>query len=264
MDALCANAFITVSVLYGTGNHQLTLDPHQAVFSALWSWIGQICAIFALVWGRFAVIAFLRALQGPTYPKFRYTLYVVGAFQAVINTIEVILILNQCSPAQKLWNFELPGTCNLIGICSKVGFFQRGIGAFADFFLALYPPAVIIGPLQQMKISIKIGLCLIMGGGVCAGVAGIMKTISIEGITHTQDISYVTVDLLIWVLTEVWFIIIFGSLPTIRTVLQTAGHRVKTITQGSARNTINKSSKHSHSRSNDWMELSARGVAHRE
>ena len=109
-----------------------------------------------------------------------------------------------------------------------------------------------------MKISIKIGLCIIMGGGVCAGVAGIMKTISIEGITHTQDISYATVDLLIWVLTEVWFIIIFGSLPTIRTVLQTAGHRVKTITQGSARNTTNKSSKHSHSRSNDWMELSAR------
>lgn len=41
-----------------------------------------------------------------------------------------------------------------------------GIGAFSDFFLALYPPAVVIGPLQQMKMRIKIALCLIMGGGV--------------------------------------------------------------------------------------------------
>ena len=43
---------------------------------------------------------------------------------------------------------------------------RPGIGAFADFFLALYPPAVIIGPLQQMRTSIKIGLCMVMGGGV--------------------------------------------------------------------------------------------------
>ncbi|TKA65393.1 hypothetical protein B0A55_09375, partial [Friedmanniomyces simplex] len=166
VNALIANAFLTVSVIYGTGNHQPDLTAHQAVYSALWSWIGQICAIFSLVWARFAVIAFLRALQGPTYQKWRYALYAVGTAQALINTIEVILILNQCSPIQKLWNSSLPGTCGLIGVASKVGFLQGSIGAFADLFLALYPPAVIIGPLQQMKTRIKIALCLIMGGGV--------------------------------------------------------------------------------------------------
>ena len=40
-----------------------------------------------------------------------------------------------------------------------------GMGAFADFVLALYP-ILIIGRLQQMKLSMKIGLCVVMGGGV--------------------------------------------------------------------------------------------------
>ena len=124
VNAICANAFITVSVLYGTGNHQDDLSNHQAVYSALWSWIGQVCAIFSMVWGRFGVIALLVALQGPTYQTWRYALYVVGVAQALINIIEVVLILNQCSPTQKLWDQSIPGTCNLIGLCSKVGFLQ--------------------------------------------------------------------------------------------------------------------------------------------
>lgn len=155
-----------MSVLYGTGNHQAALSPTQAVNSAFWSWIGQVCAIFALVWGRFAVIAFLVSLQGQTYAWWKRVLLTVGAAQFLINTIEVILILNQCTPARKLWDQSVPGTCNLIETCSKVGFLQGSIGAFADMFLALYPPAVIIGPLQAMKTRMKVMLCCIMGGGV--------------------------------------------------------------------------------------------------
>lgn len=40
-----------------------------------------------------------------------------------------------------------------------------GIGAFSDAFLALYP-IVLIGRLQQMKLSMKVGLCIVMGGGL--------------------------------------------------------------------------------------------------
>lgn len=184
INALIANAFLTTSVLHGTGNHQGLLSESQDINSALWSWIGQICAIMALVWGRFAVIAFLVALQGKTYRTWKRILFVVGGAQFLINAIEIVLILKQCTPTRKLWNQGIPGTCDLVTVCSKVGFLQGskeqtlwamrgmflltkpGIGAFADLFLALYPPAVIIGPLQAMKPTMKVALCLIMGGGV--------------------------------------------------------------------------------------------------
>jgi len=124
LTALGAEALLTLSVHYGTGNHQDRLSSTQAVNSAFWSWIGQVCAIFALVWGRFAVIAFLIALQGQTYTVWKRLLLVVGAMQALINTVEVVLILNQCTPARKLWDQTVPGTCALIQICSKVGYLQ--------------------------------------------------------------------------------------------------------------------------------------------
>lgn len=40
-----------------------------------------------------------------------------------------------------------------------------GIGAASDIFLACYP-VYIIGRLQQMRLSVKVGLCLLMSGGI--------------------------------------------------------------------------------------------------
>ena len=74
------------------------------------------------------------------------------------------MILKQCTPIQKLWDPSIPGTCDMIKICSQVGYLQGSIGAFADLFLAFYP-ICIIAPLQQ-TLKVKIGLCLIMGGGL--------------------------------------------------------------------------------------------------
>jgi len=52
---------------------------------------------------------------------------------------------------------------------------------------------------------------------VCsAAIAGICKTIAISSITHTTDITYEIHKLNTWVLTEMWFIIIFGSIPVLR------------------------------------------------
>ncbi|KAJ5759511.1 hypothetical protein N7520_006667 [Penicillium odoratum] len=49
-----------------------------------------------------------------------------------------------------------------------------------------------------------------------AGIAGINKTIAIASITESGDLTYAIYKLNTWVLTEMWFIIIFGSVPTLR------------------------------------------------
>ena len=124
--AMCAEAFITASVLYGIGNHEAVLSLPDLVTCNLWSWIGQIVAIMALVFARIAAIVFFLSIQGPTHRKLRQAVYAVVALQGLVNTIEVVLILKQCTPTQKLWNPAIPGTCNLIKICSQVGYLQGG------------------------------------------------------------------------------------------------------------------------------------------
>ncbi|KAJ6787276.1 hypothetical protein PWT90_01697 [Aphanocladium album] len=168
----------------------------------------------ALAAGRVAVIAFLLTVQARTNRKGRWALYTIGFMQAAINIAEVVLILHQCNPIEKLWDTNVKGTCSLVVLCSQLGFLQGSIGVLADLVLAFYP-IYLIGPLQHMKMSLKIGLCLILSGGIVAGIAGINKTIAIATITQ-NDITYAISKLNTWVLTEMWFIIIFGSIPVLR------------------------------------------------
>lgn len=115
---------MTVSVLYGLGNHQDLLSHENIVKTNLWSWVGQVIAILDLVVARIAVIAFLLSIQARTMHKSRYLLFCVGGIQALINVIEVILIFKQCNPTERLWDNSIPGSCNMVVICSEVGFAQ--------------------------------------------------------------------------------------------------------------------------------------------
>lgn len=227
---------MTVSAVYGLGNHESVLSHSDIVKTNLWSWLAQIVAILCLVVARFAVISFLLAIQERTqkrtYQIGRRLILFVGILQGLINVAEVVLILEQCDPVQKLWDPTVPGTCTLIKTCSQVGYFQGSVGVFADLVLACYPIYIFTRLHQELRV--KIGLCLIMGGGVMyeasflsclisrttdfssAAIAGICKTIAISSITSTSDITYAIHSLNTWVLTEMWFIIIFGSIPVLR------------------------------------------------
>lgn len=130
-----------------------------------WSWIAQVCAICAATIGRIAVILFLLCLQMHVNGRLKWLLYTVGAATTMINIIEIGLIFRQCEPVASLWDPRIEGNCSFIPITTKVGFFQGSVGALADFTLALYP-ILIIGPLQQMRMPMKIGLCIIMAGGI--------------------------------------------------------------------------------------------------
>ncbi|KAJ5923774.1 hypothetical protein N7454_009019 [Penicillium verhagenii] len=260
--ALAAQSIMTISIRFGLGTHEDLLPPDRIAKTNLWSWIAQVVAILDLVIARIAVIAFLLTIQNGTRSKGRYLLYAVGATQAIVNVIEVGLIFKQCTPTAKLWNSALPGTCDGIVICSQVGFAQGSIGAFSDFLLAGYP-VYIIGRLQVMKLSTKVGLCLIMGGGLIAGIAGINKTIAIASITEAEDLTYAIYKLNTWVLTEMWFIIIFGSIPTLRLFFIKFTQDLKSATDFSSRSSGKRSTGQgyltdSQEQHQSWVELNDR------
>ncbi|KAK0932611.1 hypothetical protein LTR29_015810 [Friedmanniomyces endolithicus] len=104
----------------------------------------------------------------------------------------------------------------------------------------------------------KVGLCLALGGGLIASAAGIVKTYQISTITHTQDITYAILDLLIFVSTEMWLIMIFGSLPTVCGTIVTTGKTMKAMATG--RNQISEISDSGemfhHAAGESWIRLS--------
>ena len=115
---------MTVSFLYGTGNHEYLLSYENLVLANLYSWIAQLFAIAAAAIARLSVIAFILELQGASHPKLKWILYIVGGLQLVINAVEIVLIMLQCTPVNKLWDPQVPGDCQFIKVCSQVGFLQ--------------------------------------------------------------------------------------------------------------------------------------------
>lgn len=122
--ALGSQVLMTISAIHGLGNHEHLLSHDNIVQTNFWSWMGQVVAIMALAVGRLAVIAFLLSVQARTNTGGRWVLYIIGFMQAAINIAEVILILHQCTPIEKLWNPDVQGTCKLIVLCSQLGFLQ--------------------------------------------------------------------------------------------------------------------------------------------
>ncbi|PPJ56295.1 hypothetical protein CBER1_00669 [Cercospora berteroae] len=224
--ALTAQIIYTVSYEFAAHGNQGLKTVAQVIF---YGTIASCTAMTSSVFGRFAVVALLLQLQGPTYPKGRIVLWFIAISQFIVNGIQVGLTVNQCNPASRLWNIMEPGTCQLILVTRKMGFFSGAYGAFCDLSLAFYPVALIIGPLQQINPKLKAAICIVMAGGAIAGIAGIVKTVQIANLLYVQY-DYATI--VIWILTETWFIIIFGSITTTRPIFVAIGRHIKLFGSG--------------------------------
>lgn len=110
--AIASLVFLTLSVNFGLGQHISALSPDQILLSIKWSWANQILAIFAIAFGKLAIVAFLQQIHGPEDRRKAIFLWVVALSNLVINGITVGMIMTQCSPREKLWNQTLPGTCD--------------------------------------------------------------------------------------------------------------------------------------------------------
>ncbi|KAF2721794.1 hypothetical protein K431DRAFT_209419, partial [Polychaeton citri CBS 116435] len=216
VTAFTSQAFITVAVSYGSGNHISNLDAHDVEQSIRWSWLGQLIAIMAIGFGKIAVIALVLRVQGPTHKKKSYVLHFIWISNTVINIAQVVLLLYQCTPVQKLWNESLPGECDGRVRAEYTGFFQGSWSAASDFVLAVYP-VFVFWPLN-ISTRRKIGLCFLLGGGLLAAVAGTLKTIYIQLAPSTQDVSYAIYPLVVCAYTEMWVTIIVGNIPQLRIV----------------------------------------------
>jgi hypothetical protein len=115
-------------------------------------------------------------------------LYFIGVTTVLFNAITSILIFAQCSPAAKLWDDDLAGSCNKRSLNQDFAFFQGsksacprmrqllldfllmmkpGWSSFCDAALALYPITVFWK--LQLNFKLKIGLCVLMGVGLMYG-----------------------------------------------------------------------------------------------
>jgi hypothetical protein len=191
-----SGVYLTISVNHGTGMPQDDLRPEQITAAIKWSWVNQALGIFATALGKLAIVAFLQQIHGPEHRGRVFMLWGVAISNLLMNSITIGMIFTQCSPRQKIWDSDLPGTCDGRLRNQTVAYFQGSWSAVCDLVLALYP--IILFWKVRLSVRVKVGLCVLMGLGVFCCACSIVKTTYLRVLSETDDVTYYIAQLMTW------------------------------------------------------------------
>lgn len=163
------------------GTHIAALAPNSIVLALKYCWVAQPFQLLAIAFGKIAIVTYLATIHGPRNANVKLAfLWIIGLVQLLSCFIILGFIYSQCSPMPKLWNNEIPGTCNgrtrnvymayTDGSESNIARARGssadpiGLSAFSNLCISLYPTLIFWN--LQMKIAKKITLCLLFGTGI--------------------------------------------------------------------------------------------------
>ncbi|KAL8998442.1 MAG: hypothetical protein Q9169_002479 [Polycauliona sp. 2 TL-2023] len=216
-----------VGMNYGIGRHVYYLEHQDAVLATKLDWLCQAFVITALTIGKVSVAFFILRLSNTKWHF--YFLHTINVTLGLINVPLIIWTYAQCRPSALLWDPTLPGTCQDPKMQGSFAIFQGS----TDLLYALFPIAI-IWPLHMPR-KRKIQLASIMCLGTFSAVAGAIKTYYLQQLRGRADFTYDATSLMVWYTTEMYVIIIAGSLPTLRPLFQKSASTYRSYKHRSSR-----------------------------
>ncbi|KAF7717206.1 Uncharacterized protein PECH_004060 [Penicillium ucsense] len=204
--------FSVIAILHGLGNHVETILHHGDLRKyLLFTWITIFFFNLAIPTGKVAVVAFLIEMNAQGNPRIRRSLIAVAILNIILNIPQIVLPWFQCSPPGALWDPARQDQCDP-QVSVHYTYFAGSVAALSDFYLAIIPAAM-LAPLQIDR-KLKWGLSFLMGCGVFAGVAAIVRTWAASLILG-EDPTYGVGILFKWGEIEEWVVLITMSIPPI-------------------------------------------------
>ncbi|KAJ5359106.1 uncharacterized protein N7496_011519 [Penicillium cataractarum] len=204
--------FGVISILHGLGNHLTTVEETGELGNYLFfTWMTVFFFNLAIPTGKIAVAAFLIEMNAQGNPKIRRSLIAVAALNIVLNIPQILLAWFQCSPPNALWDPLRQSQCDH-RTSVHYTYFAGAVAALSDFYLAIIP-ITMLAPLRIDR-KLKWGLSFLMGCGIFAGVAAIVRTWAASFILG-DDPSYGVGILFRWGEVEEWVVLISMSIPPV-------------------------------------------------
>ncbi|KAI0113594.1 hypothetical protein GGR51DRAFT_506031, partial [Nemania sp. FL0031] len=214
LASFAAAGLITAAVHYGLGGQGM-----PSLLASKYSFLSGIPVLIAQAFGRVSFAFTLLSVLGVTRAR-QWFLYVIIAFQFIFLSVVLALSYGLCSPVSVFWdpNASESEECLIryhTVVVDRWNFFQTAWDAGTDLVLALFP--ALIFSTMNMKLRLKIGLICLMGLGVFASIATIVKAIEFATLYQaTGGSNYAQATIFIWTVIQVYVVIIAASLPYCR------------------------------------------------
>ncbi|KAK1975147.1 hypothetical protein LZ30DRAFT_606285 [Colletotrichum cereale] len=206
----------SVCVIYGSFTGLGTRDENmnQATsikgYKSLLIWqalyAGSLCFIKASI-----CITLMRITNQKTY---LYILRGLIGLSCLMSGAGLIVIANQCHPLDRYWDKRIPGTCWPAIIATVLSYAASISNVITDFTVAAIPFFLLRH--VQMRSRLKLYIRMILGLGVLAGIASIIRVPFTNAYMKANDVLYYTGNIVQWTIVECGLGIIAGSLPTLR------------------------------------------------
>ncbi|KAL4936042.1 hypothetical protein BDV06DRAFT_228249 [Aspergillus oleicola] len=214
-NAIVCSALAQVGVSYGLGKHISDIpDPGDQKNAIKYTVIAPNFSVVSTTTGKISVAIFLFRLMGQSAKLWqKWFLYILTVVSIAWNVLAIIVIIGFCRPAKKIWIPDTPGSCFSLELQLVGGTSQAAFNAFADLALALFP--VVIFRKVQLHVLKKIGIIAILGAGIFAAAATLVKCILLKNLPEHADMTWSWAPITTWYSVEMYVIIICATLPTL-------------------------------------------------
>ncbi|KAI9158710.1 hypothetical protein HJFPF1_06708 [Paramyrothecium foliicola] len=211
-------AFILLGVEAGLGHHNDAIkDDDLKVAALMWQALATATYILDMMLIKLSIGLFLLRFSVQ-----RVYFYIITISLAIITIWSLVLFfwnMFQCNPVEKQWDYRIQGgTCVTAEQVVQAAYAISIMTILSDWLYALMPIPMVWR--VNMTMQAKITVVVILGLGVFASVATLVRIRFLTDLENTDDILFAGTDAMVWTLIEPGVAISAASLATIRPLLR--------------------------------------------
>ncbi|KAB5545592.1 hypothetical protein GE09DRAFT_967965 [Coniochaeta sp. 2T2.1] len=209
-------AFILLGVKSGLGHHNKALAQPDEIESLKWQALATASYILNMMFIKLSYAIFLLRLA--VQKRYRWTLWGSMFVVAVWSTVLFFWDIFQCKPVRAQWDYTIPGeVCVSSEQIVAAAYALSVMTIVTDWMYALMPIPMIWN--VKMTKQAKVIVVVLLGLGVFASVATLIRLKFLSDLNDTDDILFAGTDAMVWTLIEPGVAIVASSLVTIRPLL---------------------------------------------
>ncbi|PWY76723.1 integral membrane family protein [Aspergillus eucalypticola CBS 122712] len=220
-------AVIIPEVIYGAGRHTVYVENTASIATHL-NFATQGIYMWAIGLVKISIGLFL--LRFAPRRGYKIFIWVVMVVMLLYTIICFLTLMFECKDIRSIWDENVKSQCFTSPQLLKLSYTNTGLNVLTDIIFAILP-AIMLRHLQVNR-RVKASLVCILGLGIFACAAAIVKLSVLPNYGRTGDLLWDYSTLTIWVVVESNMGIIAGSLPTLKPLfkqfLGTYGSQTKT------------------------------------
>lgn len=209
---------IVPEVYYGAGRHIEYIDPVSFSKAFKLNFITQPLYLFAIALVKLAIGFFLLRIAVQKF--YRRIIIGIMVFMSVYTCGCFLTIVLQCTDLRVMWDPTVKGTCWTAYTLKALGYTNAALNILTDLAFSIFIPIPMLWTVQMNRRQ-KASLICILGLGIFATAAAVVKVTYQKDYGKTGDWLWDSRNLTIWTVAECNVGIVAGNLPCLKPIFRT-------------------------------------------